>query len=233
MNNGLLSETLRSTSIIALGLVGLALPSNAFAGVSYGIITVDASASALAGAGYTQVGTSPFISQRAGECFVNGCYTLVGASGVLPTRGFLAFQFKDFVNSPLYYNGLFSVLDIDYGSSGLNRDAFIGLINAQTSFTGVTAMTASEANNAQGTCSFTEWLSPSLANSVIVNWRPDPAPATALGLSQTFILGWDLDSALPPLLTGSGLGLNGVYAVPAPSVLALVALGGFVGRRRR
>jgi hypothetical protein len=55
----------------------------------------------------------------------------------------------------------------------------------------------------------------------------------AVGLSQEFVIGWDLDSALPPLLTGSGLGLNGVYAVPAPSALAILALGGLVGRRRR
>jgi hypothetical protein len=222
----------RGLSLMASSVIALAVAPNVLAGFEYGIVTVNASASQLTGAGYTQVGTT-FISQRAGDCFVNGCFTLAGASGVLPTRGFIAFQFEDFVNSPTYYNGMFSILDIDYGSTGLNRDAFIALINAQTSFTGVTAMTTGQANNAQGTCSFSEWLSPSLANSVVVNWQPDPAPATALGLSQEFVIGWDLDSALPPLLTGSGLGLNGVYAVPAPSALAILALGGLVGRRRR
>jgi hypothetical protein len=146
----------RGLSLMASSVIALAVAPNVLAGFEYGIVTVNASASQLTGAGYTQVGTT-FISQRAGDCFVNGCFTLVGASGVLPTRGFIAFQFEDFVNSPTYYNGMFSILDIDYGSTGLNRDAFIALINAQTSFTGVTAMTTGQANNAQGTCSFSEW----------------------------------------------------------------------------
>ena len=207
--------------------------SSARAELPYGIVTVNATASELVSAGYTQVGTAPFISERAGDCFVNGCFSLAGTSGILPNRGFLTFQFRDFVNSPTYYNGLFSVLDVDYGSTGLTRDALIGLINAQTSYTGVTALTASQANNAQGTCGFSEWLNPSLLNSVVLNWQPVPAPSTGIGLSQTYVIGWDLDNAQPPLFMGGGLSLNGAFAVPAPGAIALFAITGLARRRRR
>jgi len=166
---------------------------------------------------------------------VNGCFTLAGTAGTLPNRGFLTFQFNDFVNSPTYYNGLFSVLDVRYGDSGLTRDSLIGLINNQTTITGVTALTASQANNAQGTCGFNEWLNPALLNSVILNWQPNPAPSTGIGLSQIFTVAWNLDAAVQPPLAGSGSGLSlgGAYAVPAPSAIAVLAICGLATRRRR
>jgi MYXO-CTERM domain-containing protein len=218
--------------ISSLLLAGVwALPAQA--DVSNTIVQVNATATELLAAGYSQVGTAPFISERAGDCFVNGCFSLAGTAGMLPNRGFLTFQFRDFVNSPMYYNGLFSVLDVNYGASGLTRDALIGLINAQSSTTGVTALTTAQANNAQGTCSFNEWLNPALLNSVVLNWQPNPAPATGIGLGQIYTVAWDLDSAVPPGFQGSGVSLGGAYAVPAPSALALLALGGLAARRRR
>jgi len=223
----------RGVGIILVSFAALGVGStSAYAGVTNTIVQVGATSAELLEAGYSQVGTGPFVSERAGECFVNGCFTLVGASGDLALRGFLTFQFNDFVNSPTYYNGLFAVLDIDFSASALTRNLLIQLINAETSVTGVSAMTTAQANNAQGTCPFSEWLNPSLLNSVVLNWQPTPAPATGSGLSQVFVIAWDLDSS-DAALVGGQLGLNGAFVVPAPGAIGFVAFGGLFARRRR
>lgn len=143
-------------------------------------------------AGYTQVGTSAFTSYQAGECAVNGCFTLAGAGGTLATKGFFEFQFDNFINNPTYYNGLYSIFDVGYGTSGMTRDTLIGLINAQTATTGVTAMLPTQASDALSSSYFSEWLPANLQDSVVLRWQPNPAPQTASGLSAAFVVAWDL-----------------------------------------
>ncbi|MEY5031537.1 MAG: hypothetical protein RL354_568, partial [Planctomycetota bacterium] len=108
------------------------------------IVQVQASTGQLDAAGFTRVGTQPFVSERAGECFVNGCFTTVGTSGSLAAKGYFQFQFNDYVYNPAYYSGVYSILDVNFGSSGMTRDTLIGMINAETATTGVTALLPSQ-----------------------------------------------------------------------------------------
>lgn len=206
--------------------------SSASAQVTSTIVQANATGAQLDAAGFTRVGTSPFISQRAGECYVNGCYTLVGAAGPLATKGYFEFQFQDLVVNPTYYSGIFAVLDVNYGSTGLTRDALITLINAQTATTSVTAMLPTQASDLQGTSFFSEWLPANLQDAVVLRWQPSPAPQTALGLSSVYTFAWDV-TGVQAFQGGTGLGIDGVYGVPAPGALGLLAIGGLLGRRRR
>jgi hypothetical protein len=215
---------------LGLALAGAVCAASS-AQVTNTIVQVQASSSQLDAAGFTRVGTQPFISERAGECFVNGCFTTVGTSGTLATKGYFQFQFNDFVYSPTYYNGLYSILDVNYGTSGMTRETLIGLINAETGTTGVTALLPSQASDAQSTSFFNEWLPTSLQDAIVLRWQPNPAPATALGLSSVFTFAWDVTGV--SALGGSGLGVDGIYGVPSPGAIALLGLAGLAGRRRR
>ena len=195
------------------------------------IVQVQASSSQLDAAGFTRVGTQPFISERAGECFVNGCFTTVGISGTLAAKGYLQFQFNDYVYNPTYYNGLYSILDVNYGTSGMTRETLIGLINAETGTTGVTELLPSQASDAQSSSFFNQWLPTSLQDAIVLRWLPNPAPSTALGLSSLYTFAWDVTGVSS--LGGSALGIDGVYGVPAPGAIALLGLAGLAGRRRR
>ena len=201
------------------------------AAVTSSIVQVNASSAELLVAGYTQVGTSAFTSYQAGECAVNGCFTLAGTGGTLATKGFFEFQFENFINNPTYYNGLYSIFDVGYGTSGMTRDTLIGLINAQTATTGVTAMLPTQASDALYSSYFSEWLPANLQDSVVLRWQPNPAPQTASGLSAAFVVAWDLTAVNG--FGGSQLALDGMYGVPGPGALGLLALGGLLGRRRR
>ena len=191
------------------------------AAVTSSIVQVNASSAELLVAGYTQVGTSA----------VNGCFTLAGTGGTLATKGFFEFQFENFINNPTYYNGLYSIFDVGYGTSGMTRDTLIGLINAQTATTGVTAMLPTQASDALSSSYFSEWLPANLQDSVVLRWQPNPAPQTASGLSAAFVVAWDLTAVNG--FGGSQLALDGMYGVPGPGALGLLALGGLLGRRRR
>jgi hypothetical protein len=195
------------------------------------IVQVQASTGQLDAAGFTRVGTQPFVSERAGECFVNGCFTTVGTSGSLAAKGYFQFQFNDYVYNPAYYSGVYSILDVNFGSSGMTRDTLIGMINAETATTGVTALLPSQASDAQASSYFNEWLPTSLQDAIVLRWLPNPAPSTSLGLSATFTFAWDVTGVAA--LGGSGLGVDGVFAVPAPGAMAIVGLAGLMGRRRR
>ena len=216
---------------LSCALVG-AVAATASAQVTSTIVQVNASGAQLDAAGFTRLGTTPFVSERAGECYVNGCFTLAGTSGVIADKGYFQFQFQDFVNSPTYYNGLYTILDVNYGSGALNRDALIALINGQTATTGVLAMLPTQASDLQGSSFFNEWLPTSLQDAVVLRWQPNPAPQTALGLSSVYTFAWDM-TAVQGLQGGNGLSVDGVYGVPAPGAIGLLALSGLVGRRRR
>lgn len=102
--------------VLSLTLAGL-VGGVASAQVTSTIVQVNATSAEFDAAGFSRVGLTPFVSQRAGECYVNGCFTTVGASGPLATKGYFQFQFQDFVNNPTYYNGMFAILDVNYGST--------------------------------------------------------------------------------------------------------------------
>lgn len=203
----------------------------AAAQVTNSIVQVNATSAQLDAAGFSRVGLTPFVSQRAGACYVDGCFTLAGAEGPLATKGYFQFQFQDFVNNPTYYNGLYAVLDVNYGSTGMSRDSLIALINGQTATTSVTALLPTQASDLTGSSFFSQWLPANLQDSIVLNWQPNPAPQTALGLSATFTFAWDVTGV--QAFGGTGLGIDAVYGVPAPGALALLALGGLAGRRRR
>ena len=130
--------------------------------------------------------------------------------------------------SPIYYSGLFAILNIDFGASTITPQSFIGQVNAQTGLTGITAMTTAQASDAQQTSFFNEWLPGDLQASIVFKWTP-LNPPTSPGLSQIFTFAWDLNDATA---FNNGLSLNGAYGVPTPGALALLGLAGFVGRRR-
>ena len=79
---------------LAACLIGFAFASAAHATLTDTIAQVNASAFELDEAGYTRVGVGPFVSGPSGECSVNGCFDLIGASGVLPNKGYFEFQFN-------------------------------------------------------------------------------------------------------------------------------------------
>ena len=193
------------------------------------IAQVNATEAELDAAGYTRVGTGPFVSGQAGECYVNGCYELVGASGPLPNKGYFQFQFLDYVYNPTYYSGLFAILDINFSGSTVTPQSFINQVNLQTGTTGVTALFANQASDAANSSTFNEWLPTELQQSIVFRWFP-PSPPSSPGLSEVFTFAWDLN-----LVTAlqNGLSLGGVYGVPAPGALALLGLAGLAGRRRR
>lgn len=194
-------------------------------------VQVRASASELGEAGYTQLGSQPFVSLPSGECAVNGCVTLAGDETTAISKGFLEFRFLNYTYNPAWYSGIFVMLDVNYGVSGVQQSQLINLINSQTAITGVTALTTAQANNTQGTCSFNEWLPNELADALVLRWTP-PAPPSSPGLSQVFRFAWDFTNVNPSLL-GGGVAVNGAYGVPAPGAAALLVMGGLARRRRR
>jgi hypothetical protein len=218
---------MRLSRLVILPVLALAVPAQAY--LTDTIAQVNATAAELEEAGYARVGTGPFISNPAGECFVNGCYDLVGVSGPLSNRGFFEFQFNNYVYNPSFYSGLFAVLNIDFSNSTITPTSFINQVNAQTGLTGVTAMTTAQASDAQGTSYFNEWLPENLDASIVFKWMP-PSPPSGPGLSQIFTFAWDLNDATA---FNNGLTLGGVYGVPTPGAVALLALAGVVARRRR
>ena len=217
-------------ALLSVTLGGLIVAS-ASAEVTSTIVQVNATGTELSAAGFSSVAASPFVSTRAGECYVNGCFTTVGLSGTLPTKGYFEFQFEDYVYNPAYYSGVYAILDVNYGSTGMSRDTLIGLINGETATTGVMAMLPSQASDAQSSSFFSQWLPTSLQDAIVLRWLPTAAPATASGLSGIFTFAWDVTGV--SAFAGSGLGIDGVYGVPAPGALALLGLGGLLGRRRR
>jgi len=217
--------------LLSAALAGFVV-SAASAQVTSTIVQVNATGAQLDAAGFSRVGLTPFVSQRAGDCYVNGCFTTAGADGPLTPKGYFEFQFLDFVNNPSYYNGLFAILDVNYGSTGMTRDTLIGLINGQTGTTGITAMLPTQASDLQGSSYFNQWLPANLQDSVVLRWQPTVAPQTALGLSSVYTFAWDVTS-VQSFSGGAALGVDAVYGLPAPGALSLLALGGLIGRRRR
>ncbi len=193
------------------------------------IAQVNATEAELDAAGYSRVGTGPFVSGQAGECFVNGCYELVGASGPLPTKGYFQFQFLDYVYNPTYYSGMFAIMNINFSGSTITPQSFISQVNALTAQTGITAKFTNEASDAQQSSFFNEWLPADLQDAIVFNWTP-ALPPSGPGLSQVFTFAWNLDNVTA---FNNGLTANGVYGVPAPGALALLGLAGIAGRRRR
>ena len=222
---------LHSATTLVASALAIAVGSSASAELTNTFVQVRASANELTEAGFTQLGTSPYVSLPSGECAVNGCVTLAGSQSNGIAKGFLEFQFFNYTYNPLYYSGNFTVLDIDYGASSSTLNQLIALINAETATTGVTALTTAQANNASGTCSFNEWLPAELSDGLVLNWMP-PTPPTNTGLSQVFRFAWDFTSLTPQLL-GESVKVRGAYAVPSPGALAVLGLGGLLVRRRR
>lgn len=203
--------------------------SAASADVTQTIVQVNATAAELSAAGYTDAGNGNALISVGTECVQYGCFSLVGYSGNLAQRGFFQFRFDNFNYEQ--YSGLFTVLDLNYGNSGLDRDAMIALINGQTAITGVTALLPSQAGNSG--CTFDDFLSPNLLDSIVLNWFPVPGPSVG-GLSQIFTFAWDVSGVgNNPFLGGSDVTVDAVYGVPAPGAIALLGLAGLAGRRRR
>ena len=213
--------------LLLLPVLALAAPAQAY--LTDTIAQVNANAAELDEAGYIGVGTGPFVSGPSGECAENGCFDLVGASGVLPIKGYFQFQFNNYQFNPTYYSGLFAVLNIDFSGSTITPQSFISQVNAQTGITGITAMTTAQAADAQNTSQFDEWLPGDLQAAIVFQWTP-ATPPSAPGLSQVFTFAWDLNDVTA---FNNGLSLGGVYGVPTPGALALLATAGLVARRRR
>jgi hypothetical protein len=169
------------------------------------------------------------VSGRAGECDVNGCYELVGASGPLPNKGYFQFQFLDYVYNPTYYSGMFAIMNINFSGSTITPASFISQVNALTAQTGITAKFTNEASDATGSSFFDGWLPANLQSAIVFNWIPD-SPPSSTGLSQVFTFAWNLDNVTA---FNNGLTANAIYGVPAPGAIALLGLAGFAGRRRR
>jgi len=214
---------------LAACLAGFAFASAAHATLTDTIAQSNASAFELDEAGYTRVGVGPFISGPSGECSVNGCFDLIGTSGVLPTKGYFEFQFNNYQYNPAYYSGLFAILNIGFSGSTITPTSFINQVNAQTGVTGITAMTTAQASDAQNTSFFNQWLPENLDASVVFKWTP-ATPPSAPGLSQIFTFAWDLNDATA---FNNGLSLSGAYGVPAPGAMALLGVAGLFARRRR
>ena len=127
---------LRTSSAIGLGLgLGLLAASTASASLTSTLVQVDATGGELDEAGYTQLGSSPFISLPNGECAVNGCVTLAGASSSSISKGYLEFQFQNYTYNPFWYSGIFATRDVDFGATGMTMNQLIALINVKTATT--------------------------------------------------------------------------------------------------
>ncbi|MFM7134989.1 MAG: hypothetical protein ACKO0W_11805 [Planctomycetota bacterium] len=216
----------RNLLLVALGTTLIA--SVASADVTNTIVQVNATAAELTAAGFVDVGDGSIALSVGTECVADGCFTLAGYAGNLAERGYFQFRFQDF--NYANYSGLFTVLDLNYGTSGFSRDIMIGLINAQTSTTGVTALLPSQAGNSF--CKFDDFLEPSLLDAIVLNWFPSPGPSTP-GLSQAFTFAWDVTGVGGFGFGDNGISVDGVYGVPAPGAIALLAFAGLAGRRRR
>lgn len=223
--------SIRRFSLVAVIGLSLGAAGSSFASLTNTLVQVNATGTELSEAGYTQLGSSPYVSLPSGECAVNGCVTLAGSSSSSISKGYLEFQFLNYTYNPIWYSGIFAVLDVDFGATGMTLTQLIGLINDQTTTTGVTALTSAQANNAQGTCSFSEWLPTSLDDGLVLQWTP-ATPPTSPGLSQVFTIAWDFTS-LQPGLQGGGVGVEGAYGLPSPGAAALLAIAGVFRRRRR
>ena len=218
------------TRLVAVATMTMACTAVSFAECTDTIVQVNATAQELVDEGFTQVGTGPFQSYPDPDCAALSCMLLAGTSGPMPLKGFFEFQLNDFTYNPIYYNGLFTILNVTYGSSGFTRDILIDRINLETGLTGITAMTPSEATNGAGTCPFTNWLPSELLGAIIFNWNPDIIPETPL--SEVYRFAWNLEDLAPPFM-GNGLGVDGAYGIPAPGALGLMALAGLLPARRR
>jgi hypothetical protein len=206
----------------------MAVVGSAHAELTNTIAQSNATASELDEGGYARVGTGPFVSQPSGECAVLGCVDLVGAEGVLPTKGYFQFQFNDYTYNPTYYSGLFAILNINFSGSSITPQSFINQVNAQTGSTGITALFTNQASDALQTSFFNDWLPDELDAAIVFKWMP-PSPPSGPGLSAVYTFAWDLNDAT----AFNGLSLNGVYGVPTPGAMALLAAAGLIGRRRR
>lgn len=216
--------------VLCMAAASLFVSTLASATLTNTIAQVNASASELDEAGYTRVGLGPFVSNPTGACDVLGCVDLVGATGVLPITGYLQFRFNNYIYNPDYYNGLFAILNVDFSGSAITASSFVNQVNAQTGTTGVTAMFANQASDAQQTSFFNDWLPPGLQQAIVFKWMPATPPSGA-GLSEIYTFAWDLTDATA--FDGNGLTLNGAFALPAPGAIALVGLAGLAGRGRR
>jgi len=193
------------------------------------IAQVNATEAELDGAGYTRVGTGPFVSNLSGDCAVNGCVDYVGFEGALPTKGYFQFQFLDYIYNPTYYSGMFAIMNINFGGSTITPASFISQVNALTAQTGITAKLTNEASDAQSSSFFNEWLPTELDSAIVFNWTP-ALPPSSPGLSQVFTFAWNLDNVTA---FNNGLTASGIYGVPTPGAIALLGLAGLAGRRRR
>jgi MYXO-CTERM domain-containing protein len=202
-------------AVVALGA------STAFAGVSDGPFTfVSTQPSALEAAGFTNLTAGgPLQSSPTGTCA--GCYTLPTLAGPLPLKAF--FQFEVVGGMPTVNDGAFAVLTFDFANPNFGVNDFINIVN------GSAAEAYGINYNPNPTCSFADFLDPSIynaANTVVFRWDATPG-------QSVFTFGWDF--------TGGG-GLGGLFpgmtvtgggGVPAPGALALVGATGLFGRRRR
>ncbi len=162
----------------------------------------------------------PLQSVATGTCA--GCYTLPTLTGPLPLKAF--FQYEIVGGLPTVNDGAFAVLTFDFSNPSFGVNDFINIVNGS-------AAQAFDINYAANpTCSFVDFLDPSIynaANTVVFRW--DAAPGQSV-----FTFGWDFTGGGGFGNLFPGMTVTGGGGVPAPGALALVSAAGLLaGRRRR
>ena len=202
-------------AVIALG------SSSAFAGILDGPFTwVNTDPATFEAAGFANLTAGgPLQSTPTGTCA--GCYTLPTLAGPLPLKAF--FQYEIAGGLPTVNDGAFAVLTFDFANPSFGVNDFINIVN------GSAAEAYGINYNPNPTCSFADFLDPSIynaANTVVFRWDATPG-------QSVFTFGWDFTGG--GVLGGlfPGMTVTSAAGVPAPGALALIGAAGLVGGRRR
>ncbi len=199
----------------------LLLSSAASASVDGSFTFVNTDSAALSAAGFVNLTLGgPLQSVATGTCA--GCYTLPTLTGPLPLKAF--FQYEVVGGLPTVNDGAFAVLTFDFSSPSFGVNDFINIVNGS-------AAQAFDINyNPNPTCSFVDFLDPSIynaANTVVFRWDASPG-------QSVFTFGWDFTGGGGFGNLFPGMTVTSAGGVPAPGALALVSAAGLLaGRRRR
>lgn len=207
---------MRTVARVAIALCS----SSAFAGVADGPFTyINTDAAALSAAGFANLTPDgPLQSAPTGTCA--GCYTMPTIYGPLQPRSF--FQFEVVGGMPTVNDGAYAVMRFNFTDPNFGVNEFINIVNNSS------AQAFGIGYNPNPTCSFQDFLDPSLFNStntVIFRW--DASPGQSL-----FTFGFDFTSGGYTTMF-PGMTVLSASALPAPGAMAMLGAAGLMGSRRR
>jgi len=146
--------------------------------------------------------------------------------GDLPDKGFIEFTLTGLNSGDNNYMGFWLSFDILFNDPDFQLEDFLGVVNdgADGEVVGI-GETGTEWS------AFTDWIPQSYWDGPTLHWYPSIPPDGSgfTGGPLVYNIAWDLsDQSIFP-----GVDLVSGVLTPSPATLALLALAGLVGRRRR